>query len=174
MLHQLCLLLLWSFNTHRDHLMFRLQTLQKSDTKLKMYTGNQLTLYGQFKAEVHYQDEEVLLLLVLAEKGDQVCWVKLAIFITPRLECNTLSVWQNSIYPASKCPDDLGTLKGLKAMFNVDNTKQFPVKLILFCSPFVADYLPYRQTSSCSIISGWWIHPRLISLFQHSQLLFDI
>ena len=106
--------------------MFSSHPLQKSDVKLKTYTGEHLSMYGQFTTEVHYRDQNLPVLFIVAgEDGPSLLgrdWLH-----SLRLDWNAiLSVHDGSLSTLLKkystvFNEHLGTLKGFKAKLFVDS-----------------------------------------------------
>ena len=117
--------------------------LQKTSVKLKTYSGESLTMYGEFVPSIQYQDQKTELSLVVAG-NDGPCLLGRNWLHSIRLDWNSLfhlaDHRQNDLLVkySSVFSEGLGTLKGYKAKLYVKEDKP------IFCK---ARPVPYALRS---------------------------
>ena len=123
--------------------MFTSHQLQKSNIKLKTYTGELLPMYGQFTTEVHYHNQELPLWFMVAGKNGPSLlgreWLH-----SLRLDWNTvLSIKDGSLSTilekySGVFSTGLGTLRDLKPNYLwITILGQSSVKLVQSLTVFV-------------------------------------
>nr|MCH9717641.1 DDE-type integrase/transposase/recombinase [Gammaproteobacteria bacterium] len=138
---------------------FHSYKLVSTEVRLRTYTGDSLTMFGQFTAKVRYQDQELPLLFIVAGKdGPSLLgrnWLH-----SLRLDWNTVlslkninltSVLENH---SQIFDDSLGTLKGFKVKLFVDSETK-PI----FCK---ARPVPYSIRSEVEIQLEKLVHQNIL------------